>query len=61
MTEKCKCCSGDGSIPTGVHCYSEGRYEFTLDGKTKTCFGCDGTGIPVRLHEELGINPGKTR
>jgi hypothetical protein len=49
--EKCKCCGGSGSVPTGYHTRQGSEYVFIPDGESKECFGCDGTGIPVRLHE----------
>lgn len=60
MNPKCKCCTGEGTVPTGTHSrpdHTSSEYVFTLDGKSKMCPGCDGTGVPVRLHKELGIKP----
>jgi hypothetical protein len=48
-----------GSVPTGTFSrdLTTNEYVFTQDGR-KTCPGCDGTGVPVRLHKELNIKPG---
>ena len=48
-----------GSVPTGSFSrdISTNEYVFTPDGGSKTCPGCDGTGVPVRFHQELGIKP----
>lgn len=51
--ETCKCCcDGSGSVPTGHHTRQVESYVFVPDGKSKECPGCDGTGVPVRLHNE---------
>lgn len=55
MISKCRCCAGEGSVPTGVFTRRGDEYVFLPDGNSKVCLGCDGLGIPVRLHEELGI------
>ena len=40
-------------IPTGIHTRQDTEYVFVPDAESKECFGCDGTGISVRLHGVL--------